>query len=1767
MANLSQKDRLHRAKMLARYKSAKQRQLSDGGGENSAKKGGGNDDYDDYVDDDDVENRNLSPNNMAVVTTTTATAACASPISSYSLRRTAATEGTMTTTTTTTTKMTKTPTPMPTPTPTISQSPAPSLDSNNGSRSARAKDRAASIVDAKRKLAASRMAVTKAKMRPATMVTEGTSEKDNARRLPASPASSTISAVPSKSSSTFAGVAVQGVGGGGEGEGARTNDIAAATSSPGRANILDAGATAAFNTTESITVGATRRQQQLQSVVSQRERFQRLRQKQQQLQQPPIASVEKTKTSTNEGLSLMTSQSKGEKKKYHLSSPTPLKPQKIAEVSLISSQVATSTKGGGDKGGSGHISSHHDLNADGRDDFVLNDGGRESLQRQRGNDFPRSSHRGDARSRSFHRADERPQQSHRQQRGQQQIISLASPKSLLLSVLHGTSIGTLIGDLSYDDDEVNDEKVVNDHLGDIDTSIEDKENTYGKRDCGSPPLLLQGGEYTVSISDDDGEFIGELFVKEEDSGVVAARGGVGMIRPQEDSTTTEEGEEATEATGTILGVKVGDANGEDKGRWPADIDVFSPPSWGAPTLLLDNSDKDWYRESWESENRKDLNTVNSGGDKEVKKVAVNDTKSKDNDASSHTNGPGRTVVHDEQEEEEEENLMWNASGDDFGAKKEEEMFEKSMNYGNNEMDQPKEKEVQADQMQSTSCSGSFEWDGIGEEENLSSETDIKSKTKEEDHANEARHNHQLQGGCVVDVKSDCSTAYEGFGTVLDSGALSCKESMDESYDDDNSSSIAAASEGTNGTATAFDPLSMFGEEENFDDEEFVGILDATTAFSASAASAFDSATFGSVFAENTIFPSLINGGGGGMSSTSYAKFPILHQQGNTNDQHGFPLPSPAGSESLESWWQSRYASTQNSDVNSAVQEALAKRVDVVAASSSPPTFPPQPERTKALPEIATLPVETTAVATEITAKISKDPTRNSAIPTKTISTARNNEQEGLPLECLSGGFQAVAAKDSRQEQQPRLQNQSLLSQSDEEDSIFSGLIDDDCSSLPGLAKNHQTRMMKPWPRNPVNNITGSSSPALIVNTRTDEDIFRRRVTSTETEEDVFSGVSVSSQQQLSSPFPRLKESNAMKSLLDDGTVESPSIQQPPKCKKNNFIKTIIPLPAEPARRAERLPSTAHTTLLFSPEDKGYGVIDLTAIEQSPTNASITSDITSSVVFGYAGDSATKKRRQLGILETHHEIVCDATKLHDNDLSNEHDGSGDDNDDKNSSMHSSGGCEKNEIMKRESRGVSLISFSTGDGSSQLSSSTSLQKRVSSLAAASAAAAQAGNGNNKLSEVENNTKNASSDDGGSSQSKFSDESLGSETVNAKLSFLSQLSSCNIFAASSFVYCAGAKDEKTIDENLVNRQEDALVTEGSDKSGEAGQMVKRGNTGSDSLLQSARRGNFTRNGLDSITVSLFNSMSSKGNQGSIQMNGSATQSDSISDSDSDNGSGSSDKEDDDGDVDGDESESISINCNEADEEYLNEGTAPSEEKKSKDGKEEGDSDTSMPERSFDTEAALTQAALTQAGSSQDNERLSVEVNFPLLSSPENVSRVFDRLRNEGIEVLKLNREKNWQPRFLTITAEIVNFGGNDSFPAGLLWVKKFDQAKQHTMASVDKKGKGGIMFTRIDHISVTKDNHALNRKQKKGMFKDSITLALHSIRSGSQREILFRCMSKGDAFALSSGFQAILDRIRFEQQKTNKKRNIGQLKVITTDSREELDSTTPIADRWEL
>lgn len=185
---------------------------------------------------------------------------------------------------------------------------------------------------------------------------------------------------------------------------------------------------------------------------------------------------------------------------------------------------------------------------------------------------------------------------------------------------------------------------------------------------------------------------------------------------------------------------------------------------------------------------------------------------------------------------------------------------------------------------------------------------------------------------------------------------------------------------------------------------------------------------------------------------------------------------------------------------------------------------------------------------------------------------------------------------------------------------------------------------------------------------------------------------------------------------------------------------------------------------------------------------------------------------------------------------------------------------------------------------------------------------------------------------------------------------------------------------------------------------------------------------------------------------------------------------------------------------------------------------------------------------------------VLYPTVLSPEDaklrceaMAKVLVRLGNEGIEVLKLNRGNQWQPRFLTITStdvmhfkksDDVRFSGFHSCPKGLLWLKKFDTSKA-TMSSI-VNGKGGLLFNDIQRISVTNDKHSLRWKQKKGKFKNSTTLVLHlNDGNGSKKDIMFRCMNKEDAFALSSGFQSIIDRILASKVSSTKSMGIWPIK----------------------
>jgi hypothetical protein len=152
-----------------------------------------------------------------------------------------------------------------------------------------------------------------------------------------------------------------------------------------------------------------------------------------------------------------------------------------------------------------------------------------------------------------------------------------------------------------------------------------------------------------------------------------------------------------------------------------------------------------------------------------------------------------------------------------------------------------------------------------------------------------------------------------------------------------------------------------------------------------------------------------------------------------------------------------------------------------------------------------------------------------------------------------------------------------------------------------------------------------------------------------------------------------------------------------------------------------------------------------------------------------------------------------------------------------------------------------------------------------------------------------------------------------------------------------------------------------------------------------------------------------------------------------------------------------------------------------------------------------------------------------------------MMERFQKEGISVLKLNRQNQWQRRILTVTKDVnvfletndARFKGIDSCPKGLLWMKKFNDSERSASSVIGKKAKGGLFFSTIESISVTRGKHSLSKKQQKGEFKDSFTLVLHANDNGTRKDINFRVAKKDDLILLSSGLQAVIDRMKNEEQ----------------------------------
>ena len=183
----------------------------------------------------------------------------------------------------------------------------------------------------------------------------------------------------------------------------------------------------------------------------------------------------------------------------------------------------------------------------------------------------------------------------------------------------------------------------------------------------------------------------------------------------------------------------------------------------------------------------------------------------------------------------------------------------------------------------------------------------------------------VQGDFDVSPVATASVQYVDFGVGKSrGGSVDCDSTIDEREELNNS----IVSEETTASATEFDPLSMFGGSDEASQQLDISDDNAQSKVPLVVSKEDSNASSSPEDGSNSIsFPSL--------NTSALMKPPKPTQQLQACSSSKTPPPpppaknvvkpppdSPSGTESLESWWQSRYASSQNNDINSAVQEAL-----------------------------------------------------------------------------------------------------------------------------------------------------------------------------------------------------------------------------------------------------------------------------------------------------------------------------------------------------------------------------------------------------------------------------------------------------------------------------------------------------------------------------------------------------------------------------------------------------------------------------------------------------------------------------------------------------------------------------------------------------------------------------------------------------------------------------------------------------------------------------
>lgn len=148
---------------------------------------------------------------------------------------------------------------------------------------------------------------------------------------------------------------------------------------------------------------------------------------------------------------------------------------------------------------------------------------------------------------------------------------------------------------------------------------------------------------------------------------------------------------------------------------------------------------------------------------------------------------------------------------------------------------------------------------------------------------------------------------------------------------------------------------------------------------------------------------------------------------------------------------------------------------------------------------------------------------------------------------------------------------------------------------------------------------------------------------------------------------------------------------------------------------------------------------------------------------------------------------------------------------------------------------------------------------------------------------------------------------------------------------------------------------------------------------------------------------------------------------------------------------------------------------------------------------------------------------------------------LKSKGVEVLKLNRKRQWQLRYPTVSREIVwlnteEAGDIGQCPKALVWLKRFNSAPgmSYSASSIRKEGRGGLFFSDLQNVELVQE---ADRKIPWYMKKKFPQFAGASVKysfEGGERTLLFCFRSKREAELFCTAMKIMKEVVRFEANK---------------------------------